>query len=109
LNKVKAKIKIKLREEFIERSISISESELEKIVESVLSGNFAFRVIYDDVVMGDFHYIYEEHFPLDYNKIKFSDGDLISIDGGVRFQWNKREVFMIDKDLIREWKLNQIL
>lgn len=109
MNKVKDKIKIKLREEFIERSISISESELEKIVESVLSGNFAFRVIYDDAVMSDFHYIYEEYFPLDYNKIKFSDGDLVSIDGTKRFQWNRKEIFVIGKDLIREWKLNQIL
>lgn len=108
MNKVRGKIRILLREEFIERSISITEYELEKIVEFILSGNFAFRVIYDDMIMGDLHYIYEEHYPLEYNMIKYN-GDLVSIDGGTRFQWNKREVFLIDKSLIREWKLNQIL
>lgn len=107
---IKDKIRIRLNEEFIEKSISITESELEEIVNYVLAGNFAFRVIYDDAIMGDLHYIYEEHFPLDYNKVKFNkDGDLVSIDGAKRFQWNRKEVFVIDKDLIREWKLNQIL
>jgi hypothetical protein len=110
VKKIRGKIRIFLREEFFNRSIAISESSLEKVVDSVLAGNFSLRVIYDDATIGDFQYIYEEHFTIDYNKFKISEinKDLVSIDGGIRFQWNKREVIIIDKSLIREWKLNQI-
>jgi hypothetical protein len=113
LNKIGDKIKTKLQEEFIERSMSITDSQLNKMVESVLLGNFNFRIIYDDAIMGDFQYLFEEFKVIDNGNFKISRTDsgdhLISIDRGVRFQWGKNEIITIDRDLIREWKLNLIL
>jgi hypothetical protein len=103
------KIRTYLRNEFVERSISIADYELESIVDSALSGNFIFRIIYDDSLL-NVGYSYKEHYVVDYDKfISSNDGDLVSIDGGIRFQWSKREVIVVDKSMIRDLKINKIL
>lgn len=111
MNKLKGFIRIKLREDFIERSIYIDESKLEILVDEVLFGNYAFRIIYDEhTPRTDFLYTYSEHYPIKDELVVFSYGvsDLVSIDGGKRYQWNKKEVIKIDKNLIREIKIKEI-
>ena len=83
------------------------KNKAEFIVNRVLSGVFAFQLIYDEnneVV---------EVIDLDWRLVKFSNhitGEtIISIDGGKRYQWSYNEILLIDIDTVRDWKINSIL
>ncbi len=78
------------------------------LVNSVLSGNYAFQLIYG----GD--YRVEEWKVLDRNLVCSTMGPTLtekvfSYDGGKRFQWSEQETLLIDMRIIRELKLNTIL
>lgn len=77
------------------------------IINKVLSGIFAFRLIYDEY--GELLEVID----LDWRLIKLSNhitGEtIISIDGGKRYQWSYNEILLIDIDTIRDWKINSIL
>lgn len=116
MNKLKSFLRKKLKEEFVERSIYIDESKLEILVNSVILGNYAFKIIYDEHTPGtDLLYTYSEHYPIKHEFVIFPTAfphgfsDLVSIDGGERYQWNKREVIKIDKNLVRSYKIEDII
>lgn len=112
MNKLKSLIRINLREQFIERSIFIEKESLELLVDSVLFGNYAFKIIYDEnIPLTHFLYTYSEHYPIKDELVIFPHGfsDLVSIDGGKRYQWSKREIIKIDKDIIRNFKIKELL
>ena len=112
---IKDYILLKIKTQLSNNYIWISECDIQCIYEDVMSGVYAFRIIYEDCDKYDTHiksesYKLKEYSHLDYRLLKeFSeDSDLISIDGGKRFQWNKREVLFIDPIEIRDLKLKEI-
>jgi len=107
----------KIRSHFGDNYIWIHETDVEKIYNQIIhNGVYAFQIKYDDCEVYD-TYIKEESYkfaaskPIDYRLIiPFSKkgSDIVSIDGGKRYQWNKREILVIDPIEIRELKLKEI-
>ena len=85
----------------------VSNHIVDEIIDSVLAGNSAFQIIYDD----DFSIT--SWTILDRVLIKsmpgIDGGTIYSYDGGKRYQWFESETLLIDLRLIREYKLNEIL
>jgi len=84
-----------------------SSRVVDDIVNSVIDGNFAFQLIYDDTST------LIEWRVLDWNLVKqrpdTNGGLIFSHDGGKRYQWFESETLLIDMRIIRELKLNNIL
>lgn len=76
------------------------------IVDKVLSGTFAFQLIYDD------NFEIESVYDLDWRLVKSNQDQnpsyRFSIDGGKRYQWSYNEILLISVDLIRDLKINNI-
>jgi hypothetical protein len=114
---MKNKILFKIIKHFDDNYIWINYYDVNLIYNDVLSGVYAFKIIYNDSlkygVMSSPHiFRFEKYSHLDYRLIKEDNinpiSTLISIDGGERYQWNKREVLFIDPVEIRDLKLKEI-
>lgn len=90
-----------------------TDDQIIEIVESVISGNSAFQLIYTTHEINPGVYSLIEFKTLKREDVKLEIGkygnNLFSYDGGKRFQWKEDETLLIDIDIIRELKLNQIL
>lgn len=91
------------------------ENDIQRIYNDVLNGTHAFRIKYDECDRYDIHIKSESYKLVDYTHLDYrmlvefsSDSDLISIDGGKRYQWNKREILFIDPVIIRDLKLKEL-
>lgn len=111
---IKDYIVLKIKTQLNNNYIWIHKTDVESIYNDVINGVYAFRIIYEECDKFDIHinesYKLKEYSHLDYRLLKeFSeDSDMISIDGGKRYQWNKREVLFIDPVEIRDLKLKEI-
>jgi len=91
-------IKLELKK----RDLSIYRINM--ITHHVIDGCYAFRLIYGE------DNIIKQCYQIDWNSVKFNrDLGLFSIDFGKRYQWSYREILVIDKRLIREFKLNSLI
>lgn len=79
---------------------------IEHLTDKVLSGSFAFQLIYDDL------FRLSEYKVLDKSKIKSminQVGETIYSYDGSHFQWSEWETLIIDQSIIRQLKLQEIL
>lgn len=80
---------------------------VEDIIESVLVGNSAFQIIYDDYSSIISWKVIDRLFIKSLPGV--DGGTIFSYDGGKRYQWSEGETLIIDMRLLREYKLNEIL
>jgi hypothetical protein len=100
-----------IRDHFKNNYIWILESDVDSIYKQVVHNKvYAFRIIYNFGDDNGESYKFDGATPLDYRLVVpfGKEMDLVSIDGGRRYQWNKREILVIDPVKIRELKLNEL-
>lgn len=102
---IRKQIKLILENEINKRGICVYESLLNLLVEQVLSGCYAFRLIFNQ------NLILEKFYELDWKLVKLEPtrSDIYSIDAGKRYQWTYNEIILLEIDFIRDLKLNKLL
>lgn len=105
---IKSQIEYDIRRHMVKFNLSgwIGNNFIEHMTNRVLSGDYAFQLIYDDT------YRLSEYKVLDRSKIKsminIVGETLYSYDGS-HFQWSQWETLIIDQSIIRQIKLEKIL
>ncbi len=88
--------------------VGVTKELPKQIANSVLSGNYAFQLIYDDTYQVIEWKALDRNLVCSIMDITLTE-NIFSYDGGKRFQWSERETLLIDMRVIREYKLNNIL
>jgi hypothetical protein len=87
-----------------ERNIQANKRLIDSMILDVNSGIYSFRLIWSDPMD------LIKYYKLDHTLVKTRvNSELISIDGGVRYQWSNREIIQVDLTVIRDLKIKTIL